>query len=89
MRGGVKGLTHLEGNLQLYGFEDGYKGLIYGNYRVLTPSDFSGILNLGGTMLGTSRVPFKQIDEPTEDGLDKVIKGKNLDKLYNEYINEK
>ena len=25
----------------------------------------------------------------SKDGLDKVIKGKNLDKLYNEYINEK
>ena len=73
MRGVAKTLYEkYDKDVEMYGFLEGYKGLIYGNYRVLTPSDFSGILNLGGTMLGTSRVPFKQIDEPTEDGLDKV-----------------
>ena len=72
MRGVVKGLTHLEGNFQLYGFEDGYKGLIYGNYRRMTPKDFSGILTRGGTILGTSRQPFKLMRTPDENGLDKV-----------------
>lgn len=55
MRGVVKGLTQLEGNVEFYGFEDGYKGLIYGNYKRLTSKDFSGILTRGGTILGTSR----------------------------------
>ena len=50
MRGVVKGLSHLEGNVEFYGFEDGYKGLIYGNYKRLTPKDFSGILTRGGTI---------------------------------------
>lgn len=34
--------------------------------------DFSGILTVGGTILGTSRTPFKRITEPDENGKDKV-----------------
>lgn len=72
MRGVVKGLsTNLE-ELEIYGFYDGYKGLIYGNYRLLTSKDFSGILTKGGTILGTSRQPFKLMRVPDENGLDKV-----------------
>ena len=59
MRGVVKGLSNSVENLEVYGFDDGYKGLIYGKYRMLTAKDFSGILTQGGTILGTSRQPFK------------------------------
>lgn len=55
----VKGLTNSIDDLEVYGFDDGYKGLIYGKYRMLTSKDFSGILTQGGTILGTSRQPFK------------------------------
>ena len=72
MRGVVKGLNVLEGNVEIYGFIDGYKGLIYGNYKRLTSKDFSGILTTGGTILGTSRQPFKLMRTPDENGLDKV-----------------
>ena len=58
--------------VEFYGFEDGYKGLIYGKFRILTGQDFKGILTRGGTILGTSRVPFKTIREPDENGIDKV-----------------
>jgi 6-phosphofructokinase 1 len=73
MRGVVKALYGTaEQDVKIYGFEDGYKGLIYNNYRILTDSDFSGILTKGGTILGTSRQPFKLMREPDENGLDKV-----------------
>ena len=62
----------LNENLEVYGFDDGYKGLIYGKYRMLTAKDFSGILTQGGTILGTSRQPFKLMRVPDEKGLDKV-----------------
>ena len=58
--------------VEFYGFEDGYKGLIYGKFRILTGADFKGILTRGGTILGTSRCPFKTIRVPDEDGVDKV-----------------
>ncbi len=48
MRGVVKGLTTNVDELEIYGFENGYKGLIYEQYRILTAWDFSGILTRGG-----------------------------------------
>ncbi|MDO4479329.1 MAG: ATP-dependent 6-phosphofructokinase [Lachnospiraceae bacterium] len=72
MRGVVKGLTNNIDELEIYGFEEGYKGLIYGNYRLLTARDFSGILTQGGTIIGSSRQPFKLMRTPDANGLDKV-----------------
>ena len=40
MRGVVKGLNTNLDELEIYGFYDGYKGLIYGNYRLLTSKEF-------------------------------------------------
>ena len=72
MRGVVKCLVNSNEDVEIYGFLDGYKGLIYGNFRMLAGHDFSGILTKGGTILGSSRVPFKTIREPDENGVDKV-----------------
>ena len=77
MRGVVKALAHNIDELEIYGFENGYKGLIYENYRILTSKDFSGILTKGGTILGSSRQPFKLMRVPDENGLDKVAAMKN------------
>jgi len=43
-----------EYDMEVVGFMDGYEGLIENRYRKLTSSDVSGILTLGGTILGTS-----------------------------------
>ncbi len=72
MRGVVKTLDASGAKVEIYGFLDGYKGLIYGKFQMLTGKDFSGILTKGGTILGTSRTPFKTIQDPDENGLDKV-----------------
>jgi len=73
MRGVAKGLYNIYGNeVEIIGFIDGYKGLIYEDYRKLTPIDFTGLLTRGGTILGSSRQPFKLMREPDENGLDKV-----------------
>lgn len=72
MRGVVKGLANVCDELEVYGFLNGYKGLIYGDYRILDTKEFSGILTKGGTILGSSRQPFKQMRVPDENGLDKV-----------------
>ena len=45
---------------------------MYADYQIMKPSDFSGILTKGGTILGTSRQPFKLMRVPDENGLDKV-----------------
>lgn len=72
MRGVVKGLCSKREDVEIYGFKDGYKGLIYADFSMLTSKDFSGILTRGGTILGTSRQPFKLMRVPDKDGLDKV-----------------
>src|SRR5512137_2607545 len=46
--------------MTLFGISDGFTGMIHKEYSELTEKDLSGILTLGGTILGTSREkPFK------------------------------
>jgi ATP-dependent phosphofructokinase / diphosphate-dependent phosphofructokinase len=73
MRGIVKTLLkNSKDKVEIYGFEDGYQGMIYGRWRKMEWKDFSGVLSLGGTILGTSRTPFKLLDTPEADGVEKV-----------------
>lgn len=59
-------------DVEIVGIKDGYKGLIYGDYQELPISKFSGILNLGGTILGSARTPFKDMRLVGNDNVDKV-----------------
>ena len=72
MRGVVKAIYSKTDEIEIYGFKEGYKGLMYSTFDMLTSRDFSGILTMGGTILGTSRQPFKMMRVPDENGLDKV-----------------
>ena len=45
----------LEHDMEIIGIKDGYEGLIDNQYRTLNFDDVSGILTLGGTILGTSK----------------------------------
>ncbi|MGM9522142.1 MAG: 6-phosphofructokinase [Oscillospiraceae bacterium] len=74
MRGVAKSLYNIYGNngVEIIGFIDGYKGLMYEEFKKLTPQDFTGLLTVGGTILGSSRQPFKKMREPDPNGLDKV-----------------
>lgn len=45
-------------NVEIIGIQDGFfAGLINNQSRAMKPSDFSGILNQGGTIFGTQRTP--------------------------------
>lgn len=44
---------------------------MYEKYKKMSLSDFENILNVGGTILGSSRCPFKKM-RVIEDGFDKV-----------------
>ncbi len=57
---------------EIIGIHDGYRGLIQGDYQVMERSEFSGILTLGGTILGTTRQPFRNMKVIGEDNVDKV-----------------
>jgi len=48
-------------NFQVFGFEQGWEGLLTNTFRRLTPRSVGGIIQLGGTILRTSRCPeFKK-----------------------------
>lgn len=72
MRGVAKTLYNAYESVDIIGFRDGYRGLMYEDYRRMLKSDFSGLLTRGGTMLGTSRQPFKQMRVPDAEGNNKV-----------------
>ena len=58
-------------DIEIIGFLKGYQGLMYEKYKKMSLSDFEDILNVGGTILGSSRCPFKKM-RVIEDGFDKV-----------------
>ncbi len=66
---------------EIIGIHDGYRGLIEGDYSLMTRDKFSGILTLGGTILGTARTPFRNMQVIGEDRIDKVAAMK---KTYND-----
>lgn len=61
---------------EIIGIIDGYRGLIEGEFKTMRREDFSGILTLGGTILGTSRRPFRDMRVIGEDNVDKVAQMK-------------
>lgn len=61
---------------EIIGIADGYKGLIDNNYHEMKREDFSGLLTLGGTILGTSRQPYRNMRKIEEDNIDKVAQMK-------------
>lgn len=72
LRGLAKALYEQFDEIELYGFADGYRGLMEAEYKQMQPEDFSGILTRGGTILGTSRQPFKLMRVADENIGDKV-----------------
>ncbi len=72
LRGVAKTLYGYIQDLELYGIMDGYRGLIEGEWRKMGPGEFSGILRQGGTILGTSRQPFKEMQTLNENNTNKL-----------------
>lgn len=54
IRGIAKAAIHTYG-IQVFGIQDGFRGLAENRVRLLSYSDLSGVLTLGGTILGTGR----------------------------------
>ena len=61
-----------EDSVEIVGIQNGYYGLINNIARDMKPSEFSGILTQGGTILGTKRQPFKMMSVIGEDNVDKI-----------------
>jgi len=67
--------------MEVIGISNGFSGLVDMEYENLTEDKLSGILTLGGTILGTSRMkPFKPQEGDTVEDKPQVIK-ENYEKL--------
>jgi 6-phosphofructokinase 1 len=78
---GVGKTAIVEYGMQVVGISSGFLGLINEEYQELTEEKLSGILTLGGTILGTSREkPFKK----DKNGFYQIDKPKLIKKHYNE-----
>lgn len=84
LRGVAKTLDgYYGGEVSFIGIRDGYRGLIECDYKEMSILDFSGILTLGGTILGTSRQPYKKMRVIDENSVDKVAAMKDTYKKLN------
>lgn len=72
LRGLAKALYEQFEEPEIYGFADGYRGLIEQDYRLMRQGDFAHTLTQGGTILGTSRQPFKTMLTAQGDLTEKV-----------------
>lgn len=81
----------LPDGIEVVGFRDGWRGPLENDAVLLRPGDVSGILPLGGTILGTSRTnPFRKVRkdgemvwEPTEkvDTIVRNLEGRGIEAL--------
>ncbi len=86
LNGVIRGVARAAENIyhaQVFGFMDGFKGLIENKYMVLDRANTSGILHRGGTILGTSNRdnPFRYPMGRDEEG--KIIFGDVSDQAVN------
>ncbi len=86
LNGVIRGVARAAENIyhaQVFGFMDGFKGLIENKYMVLDRANTSGILHRGGTILGTSNRdnPFRYPMGRDEEG--RIIFGDVSDQAIN------
>lgn len=63
------GLSH---GLEVYAVYDGYAGLVEGNIQKMDRASVTNIINRGGTILGTARLPEFKEDAVAEKGVENL-----------------
>ncbi|NDJ85615.1 MAG: 6-phosphofructokinase [Chloroflexi bacterium] len=61
--------TGLAYGWEVYGVEHGYRGCMSGQFRPMTARDVGGIIQLGGTILGSARAPAFETEEGRREAL--------------------
>lgn len=62
----------IDAGLEVYGVDDGYKGLVEGRIHLMDRSSVSEIIDRGGTILGSARLKeFRNLDM-TQKGIDQL-----------------
>lgn len=66
--------TGLDAGLDVYGVRDGYQGLIDGAFAFLSRRDVGGIMQLGGTTLGSARCEAFRTVEGRQQAIERLQK---------------
>ncbi|MBT3244832.1 MAG: 6-phosphofructokinase [Bacteroidetes bacterium] len=67
---GIGKTAMLQYGMRVFGFSSGFTGLIENDFQEFSESQLSGILTMGGTILGTSREkPFKNLGKNGQKGV--------------------
>ncbi|MCJ7430718.1 6-phosphofructokinase [Candidatus Bathyarchaeota archaeon] len=79
MNAAIRAVTRIAHSMdfRVHGFERGWEGLLANTFRPLTPRSVGGIIQLGGTILFTSRCP----EFETKDGVKKAAETLATDKI--------
>lgn len=79
MNAAIRAVTRIAHSMDfhVHGFERGWGGLLVNTFRPLTPRSVGGIIQLGGTILLTSRCP----EFETKDGVKKAAETLATDKI--------
>ncbi|NLE04372.1 MAG: ATP-dependent 6-phosphofructokinase, partial [Crenarchaeota archaeon] len=82
MNATIRGVTRIaySNNIKVLGFERGWEGIVTNTFQKLTPRSVGGIINTGGTMLHTIRLPEFKTDEYQKKAADNLALN-NIDGL--------
>ena len=75
-------------DLEVIGYERGYAGLIEGQTQRMGPRSVSGIINLGGTILKTSRCEEMKTPQGLRKAADILKKSKDFVENIVQYLKE-
>lgn len=72
----IRGVVEVcsKADIEVVGLLAGWRGALYGDYRVLTPEDVEGIQTVGGTIIESSRTNVKKIHNGPQMVIDTMKK---------------
>lgn len=73
-------LVAISRGVEVFGVRRGYRGLVEGDLRPLTPDDVISVLRDGGTLLGTSRCP-ELVERAVRDRARAALRHHGVDRL--------
>lgn len=82
IRAVVRSAKNLRPTTSVWGVVDGWQGLVDGNFRQIGPKETRGIAKVGGTFLGTLRVPALAHDEDMQRSIAVNLHDNLIDYLF-------
>ncbi|MCS7170080.1 MAG: 6-phosphofructokinase [Candidatus Kapabacteria bacterium] len=82
IRAVVRTMLNLSPESSVWGVLDGWRGLVYNEYRSLGKRDVSGIAALGGTILGTMRFPELATNRALQERAARNLEDQGFDYLF-------